>query len=328
MSKTVSAAFLTTACLLVSASAYGHPGERLDLDTVATFAGESPESIAIDHAGNAYYSFPLGGTVQKRTPDGHETTFATLPIAALPLGVKVGPDGCIYNVSTSLNPAVVGAFAWRTCTAGTTAQVFATLDPNGGPNDLAFDDHGNLFVTDPFLGRVYKIKPNGAVSVWLQDPLLDGNPAAPALRFHAVGVDGIAFDEDKENLYLGNLDYGRIVRVPIRNDGSAGSPSVVVSDPRLVGVDGIAFDDKGTLFAAINAQDALASVSRRGRVTVLASGPPLDGTASVAFGTREADERKLYVLCGAFMRVFGLEAGTPHPVLLTARTEHEGLRLP
>lgn len=68
------------------------------------------------------------------------------------------------------------------------------------------------------------------MSVWLQHPLLDGNPAAPVLGFHSVGVDGIAFDEDKDNLYLGNLDYGRIVRVPVRNDGSAGTPVVFAAD--------------------------------------------------------------------------------------------------
>jgi sugar lactone lactonase YvrE len=326
MNKTVGAAFFTTAaCLLVSATAYGHPCGR-DLDTIATFAtGESPESIAIDRGGNAYIS--VGNTVRKRAPGGQESTFATLPIAAFVLGVKVGADGCVYNTSTSLDPSVAGAFVWRTCAPGE-AQLFATLDPSGGPNDLAFDDHRNLFVTDPFLGRVYKISPAGAVSVWLQNALLDGNPAAPFLGFHAVGVDGIAFDEDKDNLYLGNLDYGRLIRVPVRHDGSAGTPRVVASDARLTGIDGIAFDEDGTLFAAINGQDHLVSISPRGRITELFDGPPLDGPASVAFGTRRGDRRTLYVVSGAFLRTFGIKPGTPHPALLSTRTGNEGLALP
>ena len=325
MSRTVGAAFLTTACLLVSASAYGHPCKD-NLDTVTTYAvGESPESIAIDRAGNAFIS--IGNTIRKRTPSGQESTFSTLPIAAFVLGVKVGADGCVYNASTSLDPSVPGAFVWRTCTTGT-AQLFAALDPSGGPNDLAFDDARNVFVTDPFLGRVYKITPTGSVSVWLQHPLLDGNPAAPVLGFHSVGVDGIAFDEDKDNLYLGNCDYGRIVRVPVRNDGSAGTPVVFSADPRLSGVDGIAFDEKGTLFAAVNGQDSLISLSKHGRVDELFAGAPLDGPASVAFGTRRGDEKTLYVVSGAFMRTFGIKPGTPHPALHTTRTRHEGLDLP
>lgn len=324
MSKLVGAAFLTTACLFVSATAHGDSCHDT-LDPVATFAtGESPESIAIDRAGNAFIS--VGSTVRKRTPSGQESTFATLPIAAFALGVKVGPDGCVYNTSTSLDPSVAGAFVWKTCTAGNT-QLFATLDPSGGPNDLAFDDDRNLFVTDPFLGRVYKITPSGSPSVWLQHPLLDGNPSAPFLLFHAVGVDGIAFDDDKDNVYLGNLDYGRIVKVPIRHDGSAGAPGVVAQDARLTGIDGIAIDEDGTIFAAVNGQDHLVSVSRRGRITDLFGGPPLDGPASVAFGTR-GDKKTLYVLSGAFLRTFGLQAGTPHPALHSTRTREQGLRLP
>ena len=325
MNKTVGAAFLTTAFLLVSAAAHGHPRGG-GLDTVTTYpVGESPESIAIDPAGNAFIS--SGNTIRKRTPSGAESTFSTLPIAAFVLGVKVGADGCVYNASTSLDPSVAGAFVWRTCTAGT-AQLFATLDPLGGPNDLAFDDARNLFVTDPFLGRVYEITPAGSVSVWLQDPLLAGNPTAPVLGFHAVGVDGIAFDEDKDNLYLGNLDYGRIVRVPVRHDGGAGTPAVFAVDPRLSGIDGIAFDDKGTLFAAINGQDTLVSVSKHGRIDELFTGLPLDGPASVAFGTRHGDTKTLYVVSGAFMRTFGIKPGSPHPALLSTHTQHEGLDLP
>ena len=49
-----------------------------------------------------------------------------MSINAFALGVKVGPDGCVYNTSTSLDRQVVGAFVWRTCTAEST-QIFSTL---------------------------------------------------------------------------------------------------------------------------------------------------------------------------------------------------------
>jgi sugar lactone lactonase YvrE len=329
MSKTVGAVLLSTAFVFapisVPASAFGFPLSA-SLNTVKTYGpGESPESIAIDRSGNAFVS--VGNTIRKRTPAGVETTFFTLPIAAFVLGVKVGPDGCVYNTSTSLDPAVVGAFVWKTCTPGTSVR-FATLDPSGGPNDLAFDDHRNLFVTDPFLGRVYKITPTGSVSTWLQHPLLDGNSATPYLKFHAVGVDGIAFDEDKENLYLGNLDYGRLIRVPVDCDGNAGTPIVVATDSRLTGIDGIALDEDGTIFAAINGQDHLVSVSRAGVVSDLFAGLPLDGPASVAFGTLAGTRKTLYIVSGAFMRTFGLLSGTPHPALLSTSTSEPGLPLP
>lgn len=325
MSKMIGAALLSSAMFLISASAFGSPPTAV-LSTVKTYSlGESPESIAIDKAGNSFVS--IGNTIRKRTPAGVESTFMTLPIAAFVLGVKVGPDGCVYNTSTSLDPAVVGAFIWKTCTAGA-PTIFATLDPSGGPNDLAFDDRRNLFVTDPFLGKVYKITTAGAVSTWLQHPLLNGNTASPYLLFHAVGVDGLAFDEDKENLYLGNLDYGRLIRVPVRYNGSAGTPVVVASDPKLAGIDGFAFDHDGTIFAAINGQDHFVSISSSGVITDLYAGLPLDGPSSVAFGTTPGTQKTLYIISGAFLRTFGLQSGTPHPAMLSTPTEERGLCLP
>lgn len=326
MRKTVTTAVFSAALLgLGSLSAYGSP-TGASLTTVKTYAtGESPESIAIDRFGNSFIS--VGNTIRKRTYTGTESTFLTLPISAFVLGVKVGPDGCIYNASTSLDPTIPGAFVWKTCTAGAPTK-YATLDASGGPNDLVFDDAGNLFVTDAFLGRVYKITPSKTVSVWLSHPLLNGNAAAPYLLFHAVGVDGIAFDEGKHNLYLGNLDYGRLLRVPVECDGSAGTPVVVATDTRLQGIDGIALDEEGTLFAAINGQDGLVSISPTGTITTLFTGAPLDGPASVAFGTRIGDRKTLYLVNGSFMRSFGLKPGTPNPTLQSTTTCEPGLPLP
>jgi sugar lactone lactonase YvrE len=287
-------------------------------------AGELPESVALDRAGNVYLS--MSNTIRKLATDGELSEFGRLPIAAFALGVKVGADGCVYTVSTSLDPAVVGAFVWRICSAGMVEQL-AALDPRGGPNDLAFDDSGNLYVTDPFLGQIWKIDPEGTASVWLAAPLLRGNVQNPVLVFHEQGVNGIAFDKHKRNLYVSNLDAGRILCIPIRSDGVPGRIAIFVSDPRLLGADGMAFDARGNLFVAVNAQDRLVMIDSRGRVIVLAERGLFDGPSSVAFGTRKA-KRMLYVTSSAFSRAFGFQPGTPHPALLRTRVLHEGLRLP
>ncbi len=325
MNRTISAAIISAGCILTATTAYGHECSRLEV--VATYSiGEVPESITVDKNGNIYLS--NGNTIRKRSPAGQESVFSTLPIPVFALGVKVGPDGCVYNTSVSLDPTIPGAFLWRTCVAGTIAQQFAALDQTGGPNDLAFDDHGNAFVTDPFLGKVWKVTPQGNASVWLSDPLLEGNYATPFLLFRQQGVNGIAFDESKRNLYLGNLDYGRIIRVPIRHDGEAGTPSVWVTDPRIQGADGIAFDEDGNLFVAVNGQNNLVRISPRGRVEVLFTGGLLDSPSSVAFGRRRQDDRTLYVASSAFLRTFGLQPGTPAPALLKTNVGEEGLELP
>jgi sugar lactone lactonase YvrE len=319
----VTAAFVALISLLAARSALA------DATVLASFdptLGQIPESITSDHHGNLFFSWASTGTIQKRSPDGSITTFGMLPISAFTLGVKVGPDGCVYTVSTSLDPATIGAFVWRICQPGSVEEV-AALDPSGGPNDLAFDDDGNLFVTDPFLGRVYEITPRGQVSVWLEDPLLAGNAVSPVLVFHAVGVDGIAFDARDRNLYLSNLDFGTILRVDV-DHGRAGKLEVFASDPLLSGADGIAFDREGTLWVAGNAHDQILTVDRRGGVTLRASGGLLDGPSSLVFGETERDEQTLYVANSAFSRAFGFESGTPHPAILETRVRVPGLPLP
>jgi sugar lactone lactonase YvrE len=298
------------------------------LEELATFdptVGQIPESVTTDHEGNLFLSWASTSTIQKRTPDGTTTTFGTLPIPVFTLGVKVGPDGCVYTVSTSLT-ATPGAFVWRICTPGVVEQ-FAVLDPNGGPNDLAFDDDGVMYVTDPFLGQIWRVGRSGEARVWLRDPLLVGNPTSPALVFHAVGADGIAFDAEKKHLYVGNLDFGTIVKIGVEH-GAPHDVSRFASDPRLIGADGIAFDDEGTLFVAVNAQDSLATVDPLGRVRIVDTAGLLDGPSSVVFGATHADRHTLYVASSAFSRAFGFQTGTPHPALLTKRVEREGLRLP
>ena len=100
------------------------------------------------------------------------------------MGLKVGPDDCVYAASTSLSE-IAGAFVWRACAPGS-AEIFAELDHGGAPNDLAFDDAQNLYVTDPVLGRVWKIAPSGTSEVFVDGPLLEGNPEDPALLFRAL----------------------------------------------------------------------------------------------------------------------------------------------
>ena len=279
-----------------------------------------PESVTTDDSGTVYVS--NGSSVLFRPPGGAFSTFATLPLPVAALGVKVGPDGCVYNASTSLS-AVAGAFVWRMCGAGS-VEAFAELDHAGAPNDLAFDDDGNLFVTDPVLGRIYEIDPTGTPRVLLEHPLLLGEPTSPALVFRPLGVNGIAFDRTQRRLYVSNTDRGEILRF---EPGDA-APRVFASDARLRGADGIAFDRSGDLLVAVNAVDALMALDKHARLRVLASGTPLDAPSSVAFGATRGDRRTLYVTSSAFSRTLGFQPGTPQPALLTLRVSTPGLPLP
>jgi sugar lactone lactonase YvrE len=291
--------------------------------------GQLPESITIDDAGNVYLS--MSNTVWKVKPDGHHapTPFATLPVpadgATFGTGLKFGPDGYLYAASASFNPANDASHVWRISPAGQVTD-YARLDATGFPNDLAWDDHHHLFVTDPWLGLVYEIDGPGQASVWLQDPLLDGDPAHAVFGFHAFGVDGIAFDGNKKNLYLGNLDHGEILRVGIGCHGEAEDVEVFAGDARLVGADGIAFDKNENLYVAANSQNQIAVVDRHGQVSLFAHGGPFDGPSSLVWGTQGNSKKTLYI--ANFAIGSALSGGVPHPALLETTTAHGGLSLP
>jgi sugar lactone lactonase YvrE len=271
---------------------------------------EIPESVATDERGNLYVS--VGNTLRRRVPGGRFGVFATLPLPINALGVKVGPDGCVYSASTSLSD-VPGAFVWRICSAES-VEVFAELDQSGAPNDLAFDDCGNLFVTDPLLARIWKVDRWGNPQVFVQHPLLEGTPEDPALVFRAIGVNGIAFDKQQRFLYVSNTDRGSILRIDLHSRHPA--PSVFVQDSLLRGADGIAFDREETLWVTVNALDSLVTVNARGQVRRRVQGGLLDGPSSVAFGATKNDRDQLYLMSSAFSRTLGFQAGIPRPALL------------
>jgi len=313
------------ACLsTATASAGGETEGRLLAPTVlAEFISgqEIPESVTTDERGNLYVS--VGNTIRKRAPGGVFGVFATLPLPINALGVKVGPDGCVYSASTSLSD-VPGAFVWRICSAES-VEVFAELDQSGAPNDLAFDDCGNLFVTDPLLARIWKLDRRGNPQVFVEHPLLAGTPEDPALVFRAVGVNGIAFDRQQRFLYVSNTDRGSILRIDLRSRHPA--PSVFAQDRRLRGADGIAFDREQTLWVAVNALDSLLTISEHGQVRQRAQAGLLDGPSSLVFGATRRDRDQLYLMSSAFSRTLGFQAGTPRPALLEMRVATPGLPL-
>ena len=319
----VASALAASLCTL-SASASAEADARLARPKVlAEFVSgqEIPESVTTDERGNLYVS--VGNTIRKRAPGGAFSVFATLPLPINALGVKVGPDGCVYNASTSLTE-VPGAFVWRICSADS-VEVFAELDHSGGPNDLAFDDCGNLFVTDPVLARIWKVDRLGTPEVFVQHPLLAGTPDDPALIFRAVGVNGIAFDRQQRFLYVSNTDQGNILRINTRSFRPL--PAVFVHDSRLRGADGIAFDRDEMLWVAVNASDSLVTVNERAQVRLQLRGGLLDAPSSVVFGATRRDRDQLYLTSSAFSRTLGFQTGAPQPELLQIRVGTPGLPL-
>lgn len=302
--------------LAFAATAFAKSGPPTvsELVTLDPNAGELPESITTDGDGHVFHSL-FNGQIRELLPDESEVTIATVPLpaGAVMTGIKVGPDGFIYTTSSAFAPDPPSAFVWRTDPDTGQVEKFATLDPNGFPNDMAFEDDGSFFVPDPWLGILYHIDANGDATVATADPLLKGNPADPAFPTHDFGVDGIAWDHTGRYLYVGVIDYGRIVRFPFSCHG-LGAAEVVAESPQLKGIDGIALDRSGTVYAAINTQNLIATVNKHGAISVYATSPLFDSPSGIAFGTGHGDKRTAYVTNFAINSV--LAGTTAHPAIL------------
>jgi sugar lactone lactonase YvrE len=313
---------------LVAAAPPGTPEQPTVVVNFNPGLTQLPESMTSDPDGNLFAS-NFSGAIQKIDPQtGTFSTVATLllPTGAVLTGIKVGPDGLIYVTSASFSSSPSGAFLWRVSPTPGAYERFATLDPNGFPNDLVFQDDGSIILTDPFLAQLWKIDTAGNASVFLASPLFAGDPIAPAFSGLPFGVDGIAWaDHNKRTLIVSTLDFGRVMNIPM---DVAGTPPIriIVEDPALKGVDGIAVDSRGTIWCAVNTQDRIATVNKRGGISVIAQGSPLDGPSSFAFGTDQGEKKTLYIANFAIGRF--LSGQTAHPGILSIPAPVPGLPLP
>ena len=149
------------ACFVVCAGLFVAPLASAATVPIATVVSLDPasneftEGLAIDRRGNIYVGLAFQGRILKIAPDGRRSTFASLPIGnGLLVGLAVDPAGNIYAAVDSFDPATHGI--WRVSSARAPVRV-AALDPTGFPNGLAFDQQGNLFVTDSSLGTIWRI---------------------------------------------------------------------------------------------------------------------------------------------------------------------------
>jgi gluconolactonase len=144
------------------------------------------------------------------------------------------------------------------------------------PNYAAFDDAGHLFVTDSGTwgaddGLVLRIDPRGVTEVWTER--VSGFP------------NGCCLSVDGDALLIVESSRRRIVRVPVRSDGSPGE-AATVADLTGSQPDGIALAADGTMFVGCYRPDRVWRIPPGGTPEVLLDDPDgvsLNQPANVAF---------------------------------------------
>ncbi len=233
-----------------------------------------PSSVAVDAVGNLYIADRFNDRIRRVTPGGMISTVAgggsspaegvaaTAARLVLPSAVAVDSSGNLYiadysnrvrRVSGGVLTTVAGSGVYGT--AGDEGSALAAH--LAGPNGLALDDVGNIYVTDG--SRIRRFRPGGTITT-VAGSLTPGSggdggsATAAGLNFPAalaVRASGGLFIADSGNHRVREVDAAGVIRTVAGNgsanfSGDGGEPeSAALYDPR-----GVAVDSLGQIYVA------------------------------------------------------------------------------
>ncbi len=254
----------------------GRPGVSGEGGPAVAAQVNEPVGIAVDAAGNLYFSERDANQIRKVSPDGIITRFAGTGQAGYagdggpaaqaflngPMGLTVDAKGNLFVADT--NNHVIRKIA-PDGTISTIAGVgysgyshdgeAATAAHLNTPEGVAVDASGNLFIADTYNNRIRVVHPNGVIETYVANGYPgysgDGGEAAQATLFLPTDVATDAAG----NLFIADLGNNRIRRVAdgvidtlagtSRGSLVAGEAAVAV---RLNGPSGIAVDSSENVY--------------------------------------------------------------------------------
>ena len=193
--------------------------------------------IVFDHAGRLLHKFDIAGS------------------SNLLLGMGIHPQTQALLVIDFGNRNVL-----QIDPLNGTATLFASIpDASAGPNALAFDPDGNVYISDSFGGKIWRTGPAGGVAtVWVADPLLATSGVPP------FGANGLAFNKAASDLFVANTGNDTIVKIPVGPGGTPGTPEIFINS--INGADGLLIDDADNLWVAANQSDEIVVLDSSGLV--------------------------------------------------------------
>jgi hypothetical protein len=246
----------------------------IDVSEVQAFGPETPErteGITFDAAGNLYVSALFAAVDDQLLLVSTEGATETAAEAESILGLESHANGIIAaGIGT-------GELLLIDPTTGLSEPIATGL---GSPNFVVTTPWDTMLVSDDNMGEstIDEVTWDGDVSSW------------------SMGVptpNGMVFSLDHRTLYVAStFEQPGLWRVPVSEDGQAGTPEKWVTfDPGST-PDGVAIDSEGNVYVALNLPAQIAQVDPDGNVSIIAEN--VATVASLAFGQGDFDPCSIY----------------------------------
>jgi len=279
--------------------------------SAALFNG--PTGVAVDGSGNVYVADQYNDTIRKVTPAGVVSTLAgsagnsgstngsgSSAKFSQPAGVAVDGSGNIYVADDANNvirkitaEGVVSTYAGTAGSSGSTDGT-ASVAKFNGPNGVAVDGSGNVYVADTYNDTIRKITSAGVVSAIAGGTGLYGSTdgTGTAARFttpFGVAVDGSGnvYVADNTNNLIRKITASGAVTTLGGIPGTSGSANGSGATAAFFNPTSVAVDGSGNLYVADSGNDTVRKgVAAKVVVTTYAglaqTTGSTDGTASAA----------------------------------------------
>ena len=242
--------------------------------------------IAFDGKGHMFVG-KNGKEILKVTPDGEISVFTVIEEAD---GYFIEGPGhtFLYDMEFDSQGTLYAAAEDRIIKISADGKITKMLEENftgnWGACGIAVDQQKNVFYA--YDNKIMKLTPSGKNELFF-----DGGKTSPPM----VAIVGVDFGPDDKNLFAcdGKLGAGKLVKIPVNSDGTAGRVELLYQDQK-VNTEYIAFDRESNLIVKGPWSAPFIRVNTDGQIESLNHGKIGFGIQTIAQGGKGFDRDALY----------------------------------